>query len=222
MNLHEAALRRVTESLAFRASAAAYLVMDGDLCIRAANHAYEEATLHNSAEMIGEFMFDVFPDNPDTPQARSVQHLERSLEWVLRHGGQNRMALQRYDVRDPATGRFVSKTWLPVNTPIFDPDGHAIAILHHVEDVSHLVLATSLEHLLSLPAAEAAPAEVEAAARRRREADVLQQRGEAMMTRTVQAAERANRRITASQSRLQRGNPQSVIPRQRCEPHSGP
>ena len=220
MNLHETALRRVTDSLAFRASAAAYLVMDGDLYIRAANHAYEQATLHNSADMIGEFMFDVFPDNPDTPQARSVDHLERSLESVLRHGGQNRMALQRYDVRDPATGLFVNKTWLPVNTPIFDADGHTIAILHHVEDVSHLVLTTSLEHLLTLTA-ERATAEAQAAERMRREADALQERGDALFIRTLHAAERAKRRITASQSRLQRGNPQTAIPRQRTEPHSG-
>ena len=208
MKSSESGLQRVLESVAFRASAAPYLVMDPDLYIRAANHAYEQATLHPSADMIGEFMFDVFPDNPDTPQAHSVQHLERSLESVLRHGDQNRMALQRYDVRDPATGLFVNKTWLPVNTPIFDADGHTIAILHHVEDVSHLVLTTSLEHLLTLPA-EPATAEAGAAERMCREADALQERGDALFIRTLHAAERAKHRITASLSRLQRGNPET-------------
>jgi hypothetical protein len=39
------------------------------------------------------------------------------------------MGLQRYDVRDPDTGVFVTRTWLPVNSPIFDADGRVVAVL---------------------------------------------------------------------------------------------
>ena len=115
--MSDAALRRVTDSWTFRAS------------VSAANHPYELATLRRSADMTGEFMFDVFPDNPDAPEARSVENLARSLESVLRHAGKSRMGLQRYDVRDPDTGVFVTRTWLPVNSPIFDADGRVVAVL---------------------------------------------------------------------------------------------
>lgn len=208
MKLTEAALRRVTGTVAFRASAAAYLVMDRDLYIRAANHSYEGATLHRSGDMIGEFIFDVFPDNPDTPTARSVKNLEGSVESVLRHAVPNRMGLQRYDVRDPSTGMFVNKTWIPVNAPIFDADGNTVAILHHVEDVSHLVLTTSLERLLSVPAEADATEGGDIADlgdvvdRLRRDAASRQQRADVLSTQSVQAMERASRTIYATQPRF--------------------
>jgi PAS domain-containing protein len=204
MKLSDAALHRVTDNMAFRASAAAYLVLDRDLHIRAANRSYEEATLHRSADMIGEFMFDVFPDNPDAPQVNSVGNLEYSLESVLRHGCQSRMGLQRYDVRDPSTGMFVNKTWLPVNSPILDADGNTVAILHHVEDVSHMIQATSLERLVSTPGwanREAGDvAHVRDVQRVRQDAQLRSQRAGALSNRSAEAIERAVRRISAYES----------------------
>lgn len=199
MKYDDDALRRVTDSPAFRASAAGYLVMDLELHIRAVNRSYELATLRRGADIVGEFMFDVFPDNPDTPEARSVKNLESSLESVLRLAGPNRMGMQRYDVRDPSTGLFVKKTWLPVNSPIFDADGNTVAILHHVEDVSHLVLTTSLEGQLSEQAEAVTTGGGDIANARRfaefahRDAQVRRQRADALLTRSVQAIGRSAR-----------------------------
>lgn len=195
--MSDAALHRVTDSWTFRASAAAYLVLDRDLRIRAANHPYELATLHRSADMIGEFMFDVFPDNPDAPEARSVDNLARSLESVLRHADKNRMGLQRYDVRDPYTEVFVTKTWLPVNSPIFDADGRVVAVLHHVEDVTRMVQTTSLERLLSkhpataLPGGDALAEFRDFAERVRRDADSRRRSADALVSRSSVAMDRA-------------------------------
>ncbi|MGH3318454.1 MAG: PAS domain-containing protein [Nocardioidaceae bacterium] len=193
--------------MAFRASSAGYLVVDCDLNIRAANPSYEQATLHRGADMIGEFVFDVFPDNPDAPEAQSVRNLESSLVSVLRNAGPHRMRLQRYDVLGPYTGMFVKKTWLPVNSPIFDSDGHTIGILHHVEDVSHLVVATSLERLLSIPAGTATTeADHIADARRfaeraRRDAVLRRQGADALFARSVRAVDRSARSMSAMGSR---------------------
>lgn len=196
MKLPDAVLTRVTDSRDFHASAEAYLVMDCDLHIRAANHAYELATLHRGSDMIGEYMFDVFPDNPNTPDIRSVANLERSLEWVLRRGGPNRMGLQRYDVLDPGTGVFVDRSWLPINSPIRDADGSIVAILHHVEDVSSLVRATPLERWLSAPAGTDAETYLSALGdvdeRISRDAR-LRQRADAALTRSARTIERATR-----------------------------
>ena len=198
MKLPDTVLHRVADSPAFRASAESYLVMDCDLHIRAANQAYERATLHRGSDMIGEYMFEVFPDNPDTPQVRSVANLERSLEWVLRCGRPNRMGLQRYDVIDPATGVFVDRSWLPINSPICDADGRVVAILHHVENVSSLVRTTLLERWISTPAA-APPTETDLSVLRdvvervRQDVRYRRQRAEVAFDRSARAIERATR-----------------------------
>ena len=154
MSLADAAIRGIASSVAFRASTAPYLVLDLDLTIRAANTAYQLATHHDIADMAGEPMFDVFPDNPATPDAHSVERLGESFERALSRGGADRMGLQRYDVLTEPGG-FVEKSWLPVNLPIRDPDGRTVGILHHVEDVTHLLAPTALESDLLAPPAHA-------------------------------------------------------------------
>lgn len=150
MSLADAAIRGIAASVAFRASAAPYLLLDLDLRIRAANAAYEIATHHGIDDMAGEPMFDVFPDNPATPEAHSVERLGESFERALTRGDADRMGLQRYDVLTEPGG-FVEKNWLPVNLPLRDGDGRIVGILHHVEDVTHLLAATALERDLLTP-----------------------------------------------------------------------
>ena len=144
MNLADAAIRGIADRVAFRASAAPYLLLDLGLRIRAANDAYQRATHHGFHEMAGESMFEVFPDNPASPEARGVERLGESFERALSVGEADRMGLQRYDVV-AGDGEFVQKSWLPVNSPITDPDGRTVGILHHVEDVTRLLMATALE-----------------------------------------------------------------------------
>ena len=151
MGLADTAIGGIADSLSFRASAAPYLLLDVDLQIRAANAAYQRATDHDVSAMVGEAMFDVFPDNPRTPEARGVQLLGESFERALRTGGADRMGLQRYDVIAGTGGGFVHKTWLPINSAIRDQDGQIIGLLHHVEDVTHLLTATALELDLLAP-----------------------------------------------------------------------
>jgi hypothetical protein len=124
-------------SQAFVASAAPYLVLDGELRIRAVNPAYEEATLQPAAALLGRDVFEAFPDNPATPESHSVANLTRSLDTVLRRGRRDRMPVQRYDVPSPSRdGTFIRKVWNPTNSPLRDADGGTVGVLHHVEDVT--------------------------------------------------------------------------------------
>jgi hypothetical protein len=150
LGLADAAIRGIATSVAFRASAAPYLVLDTDLRIRAANVAYQQAMHHDIADMVGEFMFDVFPDNPATPDARSVERLAASFERAMFRGESDRMELQRYDVVDGGEG-FVEKSWLPVNSPLRDAEGRTLGVLHHVEDVTRFLVTTALERDLLAP-----------------------------------------------------------------------
>jgi hypothetical protein len=199
MGLADAAVRGIVDSLAFRGSTAPYLLLDTSLRIRAANRAYERATLHEGSQMTGEFMFDVFPDNPATPEVRATERLGTSFEHAMSTGRPDRMPLQRYDVCDPTTGAFVEKSWLPVNTPVRDADGRTVAVLHHVEDVSHLLMATALERHLHAPRAlerprplAGTPAFLEAV---RRDAAARRSRSQTLNEQARNAIERMSRRI---------------------------
>lgn len=103
------------------------------------SEAYAEATLTSPTKVAGEALFNVFPDNPDQPLADGVSKLFASLRKAARTGQVNRMAVQRYDVRD-ADGQFVERHWLPVNTPLFDLDGRLVYIMHDVRDVTEDVV----------------------------------------------------------------------------------
>jgi hypothetical protein len=120
----------------FQAASGPYLLVDTDLRIRGVNPAYERATAHPRSRLIGEQLFDVFPDNPDDPAADGVAKLSGSLELVFRTGVRHWMGVQRYDVPDlHERGSFVYKVWVPVNSPVKD-GGKTVAALHHVRDVT--------------------------------------------------------------------------------------
>jgi hypothetical protein len=111
------------------------LVLDRDLRIRAVTPAYRRVTLHERDELLGQFLFDAFPDDPDDPQACGTVNLAASLETAMRSGQTHNMWIQRYDVRDPVAGTFVPKVWEPNNSPLFD-HGELAGVVHRVEEIS--------------------------------------------------------------------------------------
>lgn len=93
------------------------------------NDAYAAATLTARGKVAGDKLFDVFPDNPGTPDADGVSNLYESIQRAAQSGVPHTMAIQRYDVRDD-DGHFVERVWRPVNTPIFDEQGRLVFVLH--------------------------------------------------------------------------------------------
>ncbi|MEU0459252.1 MULTISPECIES: SpoIIE family protein phosphatase [unclassified Streptomyces] len=93
-------------------------------------------------QLVGRYLFDVFPDNPNDPAATGVRNLEASLYRVLATGERDTMALQRYDVQDPERpGEWEERYWSPVNAPLLGPDGKVMLIVHRVEEVTELIRA---------------------------------------------------------------------------------
>ncbi|AQZ62237.1 hypothetical protein BKM31_12865 [[Actinomadura] parvosata subsp. kistnae] len=122
----------------FDALPSPYLIMTADFTIVTINQAYAEATMTDREAVAGRPMFEVFPDNPDDPDADGVRNLRRSLQTVVDSGRPDALALQRYDIRTPE-GEFVERYWSPVNTPVFADDGSVAFIVHRVQDVTDLV-----------------------------------------------------------------------------------
>jgi signal transduction histidine kinase len=99
-------------------------------------HTTREATL-------GRGLFEIFPDNPDDPEATGTSNLRASLERVIATLRADTMAVQKYDIRGP-DGSFEAKYWSPKNIPVLSPTGELQYILHRVEDVTELVQASEL------------------------------------------------------------------------------
>ena len=99
------------------------------------------ATLTTRAETIGRPLFEVFADtNPENAEPSGVVNLRASLETVLRTRAPHRMAVQRYDLRRP-DGTWEVRYWAPRNVPVLGLDGAIRYLVHHVEDVTDLVVA---------------------------------------------------------------------------------
>ncbi|MFF7240531.1 SpoIIE family protein phosphatase [Streptomyces collinus] len=124
----------------FAATPSPYLVLGPDLRIVGVNRAYCRATGRTPGDLLGQYLFDAFPDNPADPQASGVTNLSASLARVLSTREPDTMAVQRYDI--PVAGRpgvFEERWWSPVNTPVLKDGGEVAWIIHRVEDVTAFV-----------------------------------------------------------------------------------
>ncbi|MFE6740425.1 PP2C family protein-serine/threonine phosphatase [Streptomyces tubercidicus] len=124
----------------FAATPSACLVLDPELIIVDVNQAYLHATGRTRDELLGQYVFDAFPDNPADPDAEGVQNLHPSLRRVLSTGEPDTMAVQRYDIPVPdRPGVFEERWWSTINTPVPGTDGGVAWIIHRVEDVTAFV-----------------------------------------------------------------------------------
>ncbi|MFY0581814.1 PAS domain-containing protein [Cystobacter fuscus] len=129
--------------LLFEQSPGPYLVAipDADFTLVAVSDAYLRATLTTREGILGRPFFEVFPDNPADPNATGVRNLRASLERAVATRAPDTMAVQKYDIRRPASegGGFEERYWSPVNTPVLSPEGEVLYLLHRVEDVTDFV-----------------------------------------------------------------------------------
>ncbi|MBO9621439.1 MAG: PAS domain-containing protein [Sphingomonas sp.] len=111
------------------------IVQPPDYVMVAANRARLQATNMRIEDVIGRKLFDVFPDNPEDPEATGVANLTASLERAMATRRADVMALQKYDIRGP-DGTFEERWWQPRNVPVLAEDGSVAFIIHQVEDVT--------------------------------------------------------------------------------------
>lgn len=119
------------------AAPVALLVLDADLVMQYANAAYLRATDKTVGEVVGHYVFDVFPDSPDREddQARS---LEGVLRAVLDTGESQVLSGYRYDI-PLSSGGFETRYWDVIETPLLDETGRVAHIVHYTDDVTELV-----------------------------------------------------------------------------------
>ncbi|MBZ5603674.1 MAG: response regulator, partial [Acidobacteriia bacterium] len=124
----------------FESAPGLYLVLTPDLKIVAVSDAYTRATMTEREKILGRDIFEVFPDNPEDPEATGVRNLRASFERVLVNRATDVMAVQKYDVRSDSPGHaFEQRWWSPINSPVLGPDGQVQFIIHRVEDVTEFL-----------------------------------------------------------------------------------
>ncbi|MGC3002087.1 PP2C family protein-serine/threonine phosphatase [Streptomyces sp. G35A] len=117
-------------------------VLTAGLVFADVNEAYVRGTGRSREQLVGRYVFDVFPGNPDNPDSTGMRNLQASLLRVLSTGERDTMPLQRYDVEDlERPGEWEERYWSPVNTPVTGSDGKVELIVHRVEEVTELIRA---------------------------------------------------------------------------------
>lgn len=124
----------------FRSSPYPYLVMDTELTVIDANEAYLRSTGAKAEAIIGKYVFDAFPQNPDDPESTNIADVRNSLQKAIATGLPDTTAFLRYSV--PKTRGenpdFVEKYWSTTSTPIVDKDGKVTLVVQHPIDVTDL------------------------------------------------------------------------------------
>jgi PAS domain S-box-containing protein len=114
-----------------------HLILNTDFQIVEVSNEYLRASRTQRGKIIGRQLFDVFPDNPNDPEANGVKNIRSSILRVVAERRTDSLPMQRYDIPNPTCeGGFEERWWQPVNSPIFNEDGQVAFILHSVEDVS--------------------------------------------------------------------------------------
>ena len=127
--------------LLFESAPGLYLVLKPDFTIVAVNDAYLRGTMTRREDILGRGIFEVFPDNPNDPQATGVRNLDASLKRVVLRHTADTMPVQKYDIRRPAEegGSFEERFWSPINFPVCNAQGEILYIIHRVEDVTEFI-----------------------------------------------------------------------------------
>ena len=115
-----------------------FLILSPDLKIVSVSDAYLDATMTRREDLLGRGIFEVFPDNPDDPQATGVSNLNASFDRVRQSGAPDTMAIQKYDVRGP-NGVFEERFWSPMNSPVLGTGRRIEYFIHRVVDVTEFV-----------------------------------------------------------------------------------
>ncbi|KUM87110.1 MULTISPECIES: PP2C family protein-serine/threonine phosphatase [Streptomyces] len=126
----------------FQALPGMVALLTPDLVYADVNEEFLRMAGRRREEVVGRYLFDVFPDNPNDPASTGMRNLAASLGRVLETGERDAMALQRYDVEVPGRpGVWEERYWSPCNAPVLGADGKVELLVHRVEEVTELIRA---------------------------------------------------------------------------------
>lgn len=103
--------------------------------IVAVSHDFLRTSGMKRSEVVGRSLFEIFPENPEHPEATDTQNIRTSFQHVLQHKEPHRTARLRYDTLT-AEGTYARKYWKMENAPVAGPGGEVRYIIHTSEDIT--------------------------------------------------------------------------------------
>ncbi|WP_200307242.1 PP2C family protein-serine/threonine phosphatase [Streptomyces adelaidensis] len=126
----------------FRALPGMVALLTPDLVYADANEDFLRLAGRTREQLLGRYIFDVFPENPNDPAAAGMRETQASMLRVVATGERDTMALLRYDIEDrERPGHWVEHFWSPVNAPVLGPDDKVALVVHRVEEITELIRA---------------------------------------------------------------------------------
>src|ERR1700761_4061537 len=119
------------------------MVLDRELRYVAANAAYLAVTATTREALLGSYVFDSFPDEPDDPNGANVALLRASFERVLVTGRGDEVAAITYRVQRAPGGPLEDRVWTARHTPLLDAAGAVEYIVQETTEITHLQVASS-------------------------------------------------------------------------------
>nr|WP_276508632.1 SpoIIE family protein phosphatase [Modestobacter muralis] len=110
------------------------LLLDTQLVIVDATASYLRAVGRARDDLVGHYVFDVFPDRAGHGEASP---LEVSMRTALETGLPDRLPLLSYPVEEAGTS--VQRWWSVVNIPLPGVDGRPVGLLNAVEDLTEMM-----------------------------------------------------------------------------------
>jgi Stage II sporulation protein E (SpoIIE)/PAS fold len=110
-----------------------------DFTFVAVNDAYCRTVGRLREHMIGNKLFDVFPDHPDGTPIDPTSPFRRSLSQVVESGEPVVLPIQRYDVAHPETGTLEDRYWSITIVPVLDATGAVEHVLVHPEEITSFI-----------------------------------------------------------------------------------
>jgi Stage II sporulation protein E (SpoIIE)/PAS fold len=126
----------------FRALPGTVALLTPQLVFADVNEELLRLTGRTREQVVGRYLPDDAPGNPEDINAAAIRNIEASLRRVAETGKPDTMALQRAYVEDPGRpGVREERYWSLVNAPVFGSDGRVALLLHRVEEVTELIRA---------------------------------------------------------------------------------
>ncbi|HQU85304.1 MAG TPA: PAS domain-containing protein [Pyrinomonadaceae bacterium] len=115
-----------------------YIVLLPDLTVAAVSDEYLKATMVEREMLVGQKLFDVFPENPADEKAHGAANVRASLEKVFQTGKPDLMPVIKYDIQNSTAdgNAFEERFWRLATYPFFDDAKNVVCVIHHIDDIT--------------------------------------------------------------------------------------
>lgn len=131
---------QIDHAAVFRALPGMVALLTPELVYVDVNDDFVRITGRAREQLVGRYIFDVFPENPHDDAAAGMRETRESMLRAVATGERDTMAVLRYDIEDPQRpGHWEEHFWSPVNAPVLGADGKVTLLVHRVEEVTELI-----------------------------------------------------------------------------------